>query len=618
VVSVHLAVSFAFFWAKASRPEPFDWWSLDRFLAVAGATSIVIVAGSLYKMWQLSDGGRKVAELLGGRPIDPNTADPKERRVLNVVEEMALASGLPVPTVYLLEREQGINAFAAGFAPQDAVIGVTRGTVEILNRDELQGVIAHEFSHVFHGDMSLNLRLMGVLHGILLIALIGYFLLRTTARTGSSSRKGGGLAAVAGLGLLLLVIGYVGVFFGRLIKSAVSRQREFLGDASAVQYTRNPLGIAGALKKIGGLSMGSLIMSPHAEQASHFFFSDGKLGKVRASFAGITHFDFLATHPPLAERIRRVDPGWDGLYPEVEPPSSAAPAREPEAAKDRGKREELFQLLPAALTGLVGTLDQTHVDYARGLLARIPERVNEAARDPGGARALVLALLSARDSTVKEKQVERLRSSGDEHLVREILELSPLLETCPREVRLPLVDLALPALRRLSPRQHRSFMDSVTDFIGADRQIDLFEYTLSHVLQRHLAPSFERTRPPAVTYYSLAPLRRECSVVLSAVAHTGTRDAAGAEKAFACGAKELAGLTLDLVSRNDAGLVSLRDALAKLERAAPRLKKDVMRALVAAIAEDGKVTVSEGEVLRAIADALGLPLPPFLPGQDLA
>lgn len=617
VVSVYLAATFLFFWVQSSRLRPFEWWSLDRFVVLAGATLIVIVAGSLYKMWRLSEGGHTVAQLLGGRPVNPNSTDPKERRVLNVVEEMAIAAGLPVPTVYLLEREEGINAFAAGFTPRDTVLGVTRGTVEILNRDELQGVVAHEFSHIFNGDMSLNLRLMGVLHGILLIALVGYFILRSTVRASSSSRKGGAVPALPLLGLVLLVIGYIGVFFGRLIKSAVSRQREFLADASAVQFTRNPEGIGGALKKIGGLSMGSLIMSPHAEQASHFFFSDGKLGKIRNAFSGITHFAFLTTHPPLAERIRRVDPRWDGVYPEVKPLSQAAWSGGAAAPKAIETEPRLFKLLPGALTALVGRIDQAHLEYARALLARIPERVIQAVRDPSGARAVVLALLASHDPKVRQKQMEGLRTSAEDLLARETPELAALLEKSPREVRLPLVDLALPALRRLSPAQHHEFMECVTSFIHADQQIDLFEYTLMHVLGRHLAPTFDRARPPAVEFYALTPVRKECAIVLSAAAHAGQTDPAAADRAFAEGAKELGGLPLSFVPRTEAGLVGVRDSLYKLDRLAPRLKKDLMRALIAIVAYDGKVTVSEGEVLRAIADALGLPMPPFLPGQDL-
>jgi Zn-dependent protease with chaperone function len=616
VLSVHFALSFLLMWVSSNATEPFDWWRVDRFVVFAGGALLVIAAGSLYKIWRLKDGGHTVARLLGGRPIDPNTTDPAERRLLNVVEEMSIAAGLPVPTIYLLDKEEGINAFAAGFAPQDAVLGVTRGTMGILNRDELQGVIAHEFSHIFNGDMRLNLRLMGVLHGILVIALIGYFVLRSTLRASSSNRKGGAaLAALPLLGLSLVIIGYVGVFFGRVIKSAVSRQREFLADASAVQFTRNPGGVAGALKKIGGLVQGSLVMSPHAEQASHFFFSDGKLGKVRMALAGKSHFAFLSTHPPLADRIRRIDRSWDGVYPKVVPAAAFSELEPRVAAKDK-RAAEIFTALPAQLTALIGTLDQAHIEYSRKLLSGIPERVRSAVHDPSAARGVVLALLASREPEVREKQFQQL-AGADELLLRETQELAPLLESSPREIRLPLLDLALPALRRLSPAQYQDFMKQVDSFVRADRQIDLFEYTLTHVLKRHLEPSFSRTRPPRVEFYALPPLRKECAVLLSAVAHAGHEDPEARKRAFAQGARELNGLSLSLLPLEQAGLVGVRESLAKLERLSPRLKKDVMRAFIAASAFDAAITVGEGEVLRVIADSLGLPMPPFLPGQKI-
>jgi Zn-dependent protease with chaperone function len=613
ILSVHLAASFLFFWVHSNTEVAFDWWNLDRFVFFAGSTLLIITAGSLYKIWRLSDGGHAVARLLGGRPIDPNTSDAKERRALNVVEEMAIAAGLPVPTVYLLPNEEGINAFAAGFTPQDAVIGVTRGTIELLNREELQGVIAHEFSHIFNADIRLNLRLMGVLHGILVIALIGYYILRASGRAASRSRKGGA-AAIPLAGLALVVIGYVGVFFGRVIKSAVSRQREFLADASAVQFTRNPGGVAGALKKIGALEQGSLIMSPHSEQASHFFFSDGKLGRVRAALAG-ARFDFLATHPPLKERIRRVEPRWDGVFPKVEPP---AWEDEPRPAPTEAAARKVFSFLPAQLTALVGTLDREHLAYAQALLSRIPERVRDAARDPSGARAVVLALLADRNHEVHDRQLDRIRKSGDEPLEKETRAIASLLESSPRETRLPLLDLAMPALRRLSAAQYEALKALVDSFIRADQKMDLFEYTLTHVLKRHLEPAFQKTRRGATDVYSLAALRQECSLVLSAVAHAGERDPAAAERAFTAGGGEIQDVPLTFTPRSEAGLSGVEEALTKLDRLAPKLKQQLMRAVIGAVASDGKVTAGEGEVLRAIADALGLPMPPFLPGQDLS
>jgi Zn-dependent protease with chaperone function len=616
VLSVHIAVSFLLMWVSSTGGTPFDWWKLDRFVVLAGGALLVIAAGSFYKIHRLSDGGHTVARLLGGRPVNPNTTDTAERRLLNVVEEMAIAAGLPVPTVYLLDHEEGINAFAAGFSPQDAVLGVTRGTMRILHREELQGVIAHEFSHIFNGDMRLNLRLMGVLHGILVIALIGYFILRSTVRAAARSRKGGAaILALPAVGVALIAIGYVGVFFGRIIKSAVSRQREFLADASAVQFTRNPLGVAGALKKIGGLAQGSLIMSPHAEQASHFFFSDGKLGKLRMALAGGSSFDFLETHPPLAERIRRIDRSWNGSYPKVELLAAADLEQKPDPGRKRGA--ELFTALPLQLTALIGTLDQAHLDYAQKLLSEIPDRVRTAVHDPSGARAVVLALLTAREPDVRQKQFQALAGS-DDILENETQAIAQLLEPASRETRLPLLDLALPTLRRLSPTQYQEFMKHVESFVRADRQIDLFEYTLTHVLKRHLEPAFTRSRPPTVEYYALAPLGNECAVVLSAVAYAGHKELEAAKRAFAQGAKELNGLSISLIPLERAGLAGVRDALARLEKLSPKLKKDAMRAFVAASAFDATITVGEGEVLRAIADCLGLPMPPFLPGQKVA
>ncbi|HOB34044.1 MAG TPA: M48 family metallopeptidase, partial [Verrucomicrobiota bacterium] len=331
VLAIYAAVLVIYSWAIAPGTEVEGvraapaLWNPRLFTGVAIGTLSVVFLGSLFKTMELSRGGSAVATMLGGRLVSPNTEDPDERRLLNVVEEMALASGVPVPQVYVLDNERGINAFAAGHSTSDAAIGVTRGCVQLLNRDELQGVIAHEFSHILNGDMRLNLRLMGLIFGILCIAVIGRILLRTGSRTyrlGARNRGGNPLPL---LGLALLLIGYVGVFFGRLIQAAVSRQREFLADASAVQFTRNPGGIAGALKKIGGLVYGSRLESAHAEEASHMFFGNGLSN---------AWFSLMATHPPLVERIRAIDPAFDGRFPRV----SAAEVKEPPAKESAAPR----------------------------------------------------------------------------------------------------------------------------------------------------------------------------------------------------------------------------------------------------------------------------------------
>ena len=296
-----------------------DWWNPQLFVLVAGVTVLVVAAGAFFKTAALRAGGRVVAESLGGRLIDPGTSDPTLRRVLNVVQEMAIASGTTVPPVYLLDRESGINAFAAGFTPADAVIGLTRGCADLLSRDQLQGVMAHEFSHILNGDMRISLRLIGIIHGILIIGLLGGILLRSAFYSGAgrhrrSGKQGGGVLVLAAVGAALAIIGYVGVFFGQLIKASLSRQREFLADAAAVQFTRLPGGIAGALKKIGGYTFHSKLVAANAEEASHLYFGDG-----------LSHwFGLLATHPPLPDRIRRIEPQWDGQFSKVDVPDRVA------------------------------------------------------------------------------------------------------------------------------------------------------------------------------------------------------------------------------------------------------------------------------------------------------
>lgn len=603
------------------------------FFPVAAATLLVIAGGSLFKTVQLSEGGSAVGRLLGGRPLDPNTSDAVERRVLNVVEEMSIAAGTPVPEVYLLDRERSINAFAAGRTPSDAVIGITRGTAELLSRDELQGVVAHEVSHVLNGDMRLNLRLMGVVHGILVISTVGYMVMRGGGMGRVRRGKGGGAAAIALLGVALFLIGWIGVFFGRLIKAGISRQREYLADAAAVQFTRNPWGLGGALKKIGGYGAGSRILERHAEEASHLFFSDA----LKSTFLGIT-----ATHPPLDERIRRIDPSFDGTYPKVEwPAEGRAPAGEEERSAG-GPRAGLPGLpgveipgadipgvgtilaggvlasgAPEAVADSVGTLDPPHVEHAAALLAALPEPLREAAHEPASARALVFALLLDPERAVRVRQLEVLRESAEPELVEEARRLAVPLAEGPPEARIPLLDLALPALRRMSSEQYQDFRSSTEALAHADGRISLFEYALHRMLLRHLDPRFGRPRKSAVQYYSLKKLGSEVSCLLALLARAGARDEAAAGESFAAGLRELgdgkdAPEGVELPDRESCGLDQFDRALSALALAAPRLKERLLRGAVAAVVHDGRITSAEGELVRAVADTLDCPVPPFL------
>ncbi|HUG91912.1 MAG TPA: M48 family metallopeptidase [Planctomycetaceae bacterium] len=598
-------------------------WDPLLLAGVTGGTLAVIFGGSLYKVAALNAGGESVASLLGGRRLDPDTAAPDERRLLNVVEEMAIASGTPVPTVFLLEDEPGINAFAAGYTPGDAVIGVTRGTLEYLTRDELQGVVAHEFSHILNGDMRLNIRLIGILHGILLIALIGYVLVRSAGLSSRASRRrskdGGGAAGILAAGVALIVIGYIGVFFGRLIKSAVSRQREFLADASAVQFTRNPEGIGGALKKIGGVARGSRIEDGHAEEASHMFFGNA---------LGAPLLSLLATHPPLTVRIKRIEPGFDGKFPRIEPLRERQEPERTSASKPAGGRVPLplppilpgamaagrMPIDPVAVLAMIGTVQDQHLAYARTLLDSLPQELRAAAHQPRGAQALIYGLLLDDDVAVREVQDRHLQANAPPEVRDEVRRLWPALGELPAAARVPLVELTFPALRVLPPEEYGRFRANVEALVKADRRLALFEYTLRRMLLRHLDSHFANRKPAIVQYYALRPLLPDCAALLSSLAHVGHPEVAEAAQAFASGVAVLRadGGAIQLLPREQCGLKAVDEALSRLALAAPQIKKRILTAALACIAADRRVTLAEGELLQAIADSLDCPMPPLL------
>ena len=604
---------------------------------VAGATLLIVFLGSAYKTAQLSSGGHVVAEMLGGKRIQPDTTDLDERKILNVVEEMAIASGTPVPPVYIMDRETGINAFAAGYSQKDAVISVTRGCIAILSRDELQGVIGHEFSHILNGDMRMNIRLIGILNGILVIGMMGYFVLRFLPyagggrRSSSKNNSGQGYVIIAMLlvAVGMIVVGFVGLFFGNLIKAAVSRQREFLADASSVQFTRNPEGIGGALMKIGGYGRKSRIENPNAPQSSHMFFSDGM-------FKGVS--GMLATHPPLPERIKRVLPSWDGEFTKVAMPTidthERAAVRTSKSQKVRevikrgplsGKtlsKEQAFMggLAGAGLLEMIGRPTPAHVDYAAELIKTIPEELKNAAREVFGSRAIVLSLLLDRkDDSCREKQLNSIQQSPERGLYEAVQSILPLIDQLGRKYRLPLIDLSLPALRSMSPRQYDSFSILLQQLIEADNRIDLFEWSLQRILKTRLASHYQTTkRRKAIQYYGLQRLQNECTIVLSILAHVGAKgNLEEAARAFAVGAQVLNASSTALMKREDISWQELDAALAKLDLTAPPLKKQIIHACAKCAAADQIMTEEEAELLRAFADGLGVPIPPMLPGQPV-
>lgn len=569
------------------------------FAAALFGTLLVVGGGSLFKMAQLRAGGQVVAEQLGGRLLTPGSNDPVEQRLLNVVEEMAIASGTPTPPVYLLDHEDGINAFAAGHSPHDAVIGVTKGTATRLTRDELQGVIAHEFSHILNGDMRLNLRLMGLLHGILLIGMLGYYVLRVSFYSGRGSRSKNGNSGVPlmAIGAGLAVIGFAGTFFGNLIKAAVSRQREYLADASAVQFTRQPEGIAGALKKIGGFVKGSGVQHPNAPEASHMFF-----GRATAGFSAL-----FATHPPLQERIRRIDPSWDGEFPSTVPPTDASAD-----AVAAGRAPNAYPGHVSALAGTVAQVGQpgpAHLAYAAGILGSLPSALREAAHEPYGACAVILALVLDRRVGLREQQVARL-AAADPAVLVETRRLLPLVDALDERARLPLLEIALPALRTLTTAQRDVFERTVAALMEIDGEIDLFEWSVRLILRRDLDALRTHDAGARVKYRALDDVRADATVLLSALAHIGHDDVVGAARAYEQARGRL-GLGAAVPSAT-LSLDALDRSLARLDLAAPAVKREVLDAAVACITADRQVTAAEAEVLRAVAAAMSCPMPPVL------
>lgn len=612
-------------------------WLQALGLSAAGVLTVV-GGGSLYKTSQLAGGGKVVARSLGGRPIDSDTTDPDERTVLNVVEEMAIASGAPVPTVFLLDNEDGINAFAAGWTLDDAVIGVTRGCIQQLTRDELQGVIAHEFSHILNGDMRINLRLVGVIFGILVISVIGASVMRSIAysgrrRSSNSKDNGGGVIAILLIGLALYIIGYVGVFFGKLIQAAVSRQREFLADASAVQFTRNPEGIAGALRRIGGVSQGSKLQTAHAVEHSHLFF-----GSAVSSFLG----GAFATHPPLPQRIAQILPNWDGTFLAPLPPK----AKQRDNQRKRKETTDYAQrikdvLIPGAMgfaggetqttaaadasehstsesaIDQIGELTPAHIQHAHDLIAHLPAVLRSAAHTSTGAQALVFALLlDRRDLAVREKQLAYLAQQVGPVAVLAGRLAEPAVGL-PIEHRLPLLDLALPSLTRLHPQVQDQLQVHVDHLVEADRRLDLFEWALRQVIWRHLALGGAAAGSVKRKPRRLRDVRGSLELLLSVLAHVGSQPG-DAPAAFAAGKARLPStLDADLLPRDGVSMGRLTDAVDELASLNPTDQRAVITACAAVIAADGHVTARESELMRAVAETLGVPVPPLLAGQRL-
>ncbi|KAF0095311.1 MAG: Zn-dependent protease with chaperone function [Puniceicoccaceae bacterium 5H] len=582
-------------------------WDLQRF-ALSGGLAILIIFGSaMLKLIEFSQGGGAVARSVGGRKIDETTRQPDERRLLNVVEEMAIASGVPVPEVYVLDQEQAINAFAAGHSVDDAAVAVTQGTLRMLNRDELQGVIAHEFSHILNGDMRLNLRLGGLLHGIMAMAIVGGMIMRMMFYAGAGRRprrdKGdnnGSLMLILGaVGLAFYLTGLIGSFFGHLIQAAVSRQREFLADASAVQFTRNADGIGGALKKIGGWSERGRIQEPKATAMAHMFFASA----LKRNMDGA-----MATHPPLQERIKRIDPQWDGEFLQVSE-DKVRPARESVTAHERQGREASRAWDPAQLVMAAGMLDQRSVDYARDLRAHLPEGLSGVGADPQDSTLALLALMMDRQpGEHREAQLQWLSVRRPEQLNR-LQDLLETVDSLERRDHLPLLELAVTPLRNLSDAASSRLREELRRLAETDRRIDLREWCILTIAQRRLD---RLARRPGRMVTEIQKVSAEMSRVLSRLAlleHGG--------EPIACFRHAVKGLYLEKYLEFVSGPAEV-DAqqlsvdLERLRDCSPAMKRAFLIACGRAVSHDNQVEEAEAELFRALAIGLDVPMSPIV------
>ncbi len=575
------------------------------FCEISLGIIIFVTLVGLYKKSELSHGGKVIAQKLNGRLILPTTKDALERQLLNVVEEIAIASGTPVPPVYLI-NEDGINAFAAGYNSHDAVIGITKGALKNLNRDELQGVIAHEFSHIFNGDMRMNIRLIAILHGILVIGLIGSRMLNSIPRRSFSKDGDKILAIYLLLALGLTAIGFIGTFFGNLIKAGISRQKEYLADASAVQFTRNPNGIAGALKKIGAIS--SKISNSKSLEISHLFFAES-----RKSF-----FLLMSDHPPLEYRIRLIEPNWNGdfsvpssdqeFFSQIEKTKNASNTNNIEksfasiAGASFISTSEMIQNINDA-----GTIKDKSIDKAHELIVAIPEVIKNSIHDTYGAVATIYALLIKKDDMFYSKQLEILQNSSDANVVALTTKMNDEIEKLPQEMYLPIIEMALPTLKQLSAHQYQVFKKNILGLVNCDSKINIFEWSFSKILFNNLDPEFDKNDVKPKPIYSLKNIKDEVGLFLSLMANSGNKEDE-AKEAFNTAIADQK-LELNFLTKKEISINSLNKAAFKIERLQPLDKEKLLKTCVTCIAHDGKILPSEVQILRAFASIVQCPMP---------
>jgi len=622
-----------------TRTPDFPQWLVSpQGLTTGGVVLAVLLAPSLIRYLDLRGGGERVARMVGARAIPLNTQDPDERQLRHVTEEMAIASGVTMPRLYLMDQEESINAFVAGYQPNEAVLVVTRGAIGQLTRDELQGVVGHEFSHILNGDMRINIRLIALLTGILLIGQFGQALFRSAMRrshhrsfwTGSGSQRNDGAPLLAGF--LLMVVGYVGLFFGRLIKSAISRQREFLADAASVQFTRHPQGIAGALYKIGLNAQGArLETTPHAEDMNHLCFGE----TIPAPFSR-----FMASHPPIEDRIKAIDPALvarmrarygtrtrpagtsrDPMAHNVAQEgvssltgsSSSTPGATP-AAPSAAASVATTMAAGSALSASAGHITEKNEDYARQLLSALPHDFYELIHSTSGAVHLVVALiLDPQTAADQEDALADMPTAGPLSIDRQQLQfIQQNLTNLGPAIRLPALDLALPGLRELDAAHCQTLLSQINAMARMNNRVSLYEFAVIGFLSKHLSQNAGKATPVKFRRYQpvLEDVRSLLWLMARATSGNDGDDASALYRRIMAGFEKSPQFPADpAVSAR-----SLQQSLRRLSRLSPMLKPGIIDACGDCALSNGRISIREYELLRIIADQLDCPMPPLLVG----
>lgn len=593
--------------SRAGAAGFLSYFSLERFGSVGLGVVTVVGIVVLVNWIRLATGGKVVAENMGGTRIVPQTRDRAERRCLNVVEEMALAANMPVPAVYVMNGERGINAFAAGITPADAIVAVTRGAIVHLKRDELQGVVAHEFSHILNGDMRLNVRLAAMLKGITFVGDIGHLLLRSghRVRTGEHIQSGGSMGLPV-LGIALTALGWLGGLAAGFIKAAISRQKEFLADASAVQYTRSPDGIGNALKVIGGYIPGTLVHAARAMEMSHIFF-----GQIEHRL-----WQVFATHPPLEERITRVDPQWNGQFIERKTRhQEMEPSRPGHGETGVGRATIVAAAMAGALleeevdAGDATFDDAPDLEQQTAAREEIPVALVRYSHEPLGAHAIILSMLMDTSESVRQVQFGVIAKADIQGLEVLVATVYPAVHELGAPHRLPLLEMCLPALKAMSEKQYRVFKKVLRDVVQADKHVALYEWCLYQLLRHYLDPEFVQVAPSRSRHRSLKAVRAQLCTVLSVLAYQDNTDP---EQAFQMGteALELPGLTL--LPKNQASVSAFSQAVTELANCYPLLKPRILKAMSRAASADKTLSPEEKEIIASMAAVMDCPSPELL------